>query len=165
MHFSSYSILTLLAVLNSVFWIGMLVLGALIFRRNLMATRWPKVKATLLKCTILENPISDGNEYRVDVAYQYLVGSESFTGNTIYFGYSASTNKSRESQLVKKITEQGDRLQVHFAPRKPNISCMFPELCVFQFWLLVLPIVGWCFCTIILLIIGLAPGGVHHQGS
>jgi hypothetical protein len=79
------------------------------------AQDWPSVPATLKSVELKENTDSDGSTYGVVVDYAYKVGNRTYRGNTLSFGYSASSGKKAHTQIYRKL-QNARTVRVRYNP-------------------------------------------------
>lgn len=94
------------------------------------AKGWPTTEGTIDSLEINEYPAGpvsdDGPSYGVKVAYSFDVGGRRIRGNRIAFGYSTSGRRRTQEKLAEKI-RPGETMTVHYDPRNPSRSVLFPE--------------------------------------
>jgi len=85
------------------------------------AQAWPSVPATLKSVELKENTGSDGSTFEVVVDYAYAVGNRSYEGNTLSFGYGASSGQEAHAQIYRKL-QNARTVRVRYNPANPAQS-------------------------------------------
>lgn len=85
------------------------------------ARAWPSVPATLKSVELEENTDSDGSSFKVVVDYAYIVGNRTYGGNTLSFGYGASSGREAHAQVYRKL-QNARTVRVRYNPDKPEQS-------------------------------------------
>lgn len=108
-------------------FIGMAILihSALCIHKTNQTSNWPTTVGTVLHCELLEKP-SDNYErnYITTVSYEYKVGSQSYTGRRIAYGFREDYNPGLVNEDVHAILKNAHHVSVRYNPANPVESCL-----------------------------------------
>lgn len=109
------SLLTLFLVIGMIaLWIG---IGEII--KSITAGKWPMVYATIRSVELKE----DDSTYAVKVIYSYKIGGVEYQGDTLSFGYSASSGIEAHKQIYEKL-EKAEIIEARYNPKNHSESCL-----------------------------------------
>lgn len=128
-----------------------------------LSANWPITFANCKRVEFFERPHSDGDEFRVEVAYSYTFEGREYEGSTVFNGYGGSSNREKELRLYEEISKNRERLPIHVNRLTPSISCVYSGVQNGQLFHVGFSVAGWLFCTAILFIAYQSEGGVHNE--
>lgn len=111
------------------------------------STKWPQVVGAVVRSEIVIQSDSDGVTYKPLVEYTYTVRSQTYTGQTIYFGDGSSTSIRSYSEGYVNKYPVSRKVTVFYNPADTNMSVLEPGLQKRSFILLVMG-VGFTFIGI-----------------
>jgi hypothetical protein len=115
-----------LAAFISIFYVvGFSILGYGVWaaRRSTQAAGWPTVQGTITNVAIQTNYDSDGDTYKVKVAYAYTVGGTAHTGSRLAFGYAGSSGRAAHEKIYEKL-HNAESVAVRYDPADPSSSVL-----------------------------------------
>ena len=107
----------------SVFYLvgfGLLGYSVLSAKRSLAAANWPRARGTITHCEMVSSTDGEGGTTeKVNVQYTYLIGTKSFSGSRLAFGYGGSSAMQGNSQLVDEL-KSCKGVDVRYDPADPT---------------------------------------------
>ncbi|MCM8538377.1 MAG: DUF3592 domain-containing protein [Lentisphaeraceae bacterium] len=96
--------------------------------RGYKSKKWPSVKGTITSFTFEEHSKRDHTRisYLPKVHYDFIVESDSFSGNT--FNFSGLLLNKDEMEEMKGMYNEGDKVDVYFDPDNPQMSVLTPGI-------------------------------------
>jgi hypothetical protein len=93
--------------------------------RSTEAGTWPTAPGTIDACEMTTNP-GDGDggpTYQVQVKYTYNVNGKEYTGDTLAFGYTASSGQEVHEEILAEL-QQAKTVEVRYDPFDPQVSVL-----------------------------------------
>nr|WP_255775753.1 DUF3592 domain-containing protein [Microbulbifer sediminum] len=120
------------------------LLGCSVIKVNLQGWRrarasryWPRVSAQLRKAEVsLKRSSAGGNAtyfYGLDVLYRYTVGGHEYTGSNYHWEGYGSQSEKKANRAAEKLRSIGSGLMVHYNPRNPCESVIYPTVPILYF--------------------------------
>ncbi|SDK76336.1 DUF3592 domain-containing protein [Microbulbifer yueqingensis] len=120
------------------------LLGCSVIKVNLQGWRrarasryWPRASAQLQKAeTSLKRSSAGGNPsyfYGLDLLYSYRVGGREYTGSNYHWEGYGTQREEKAIGTVEKLRSTGPGLMVHYNPRHPSESVIYPTVPVLYF--------------------------------
>jgi len=89
---------------------------------------WDVVSCRIDQSSIDEKKNSDGDSmFEAKIGYQYMYGSQQYSGDKIYFGYTSSSEQEDSSQLIAAFPE-GKEVKVYINPKNPKEAVLIPGI-------------------------------------
>lgn len=111
----------------SVFYVvgfGLLGYSLISARRSIAAASWPRARGVITHCELVSSTDGEGGTTeKVNVAYTYLIGTKSYSGSRLAFGYSGSSAKSGNAEMVSKL-KSAKSIEVRYDPADPTNSTL-----------------------------------------
>ncbi len=111
---------------------ALIVYGVLIPCRSRVASRWPRVLATVRSSNIQEVCVlNDGPsiEFQPEVEYMYRVASRDYVSKRL--GVTSNSHRSPNRSPVDDAMQAirpGSQVEVHVCPTRPSFSVLLPRL-------------------------------------
>ena len=99
----------------------------------LKSSKWPSVAANIISSDITEiyhSPNSmatshkNTHDYKLDIEYQYIVESNTYTGNTLYAGLPNIFDSLLEAEKAQEQFPTGAKTTIYYNPENPKQSAL-----------------------------------------
>jgi hypothetical protein len=108
-----------------------LYLSVRMLQRSLQRDEFEPVEATVLHSQIRSQTETDSGmratTYFPEIRYEYTVGGETFTSESVYPGRLEGTSNHSKIQSVVDAHPAGDRVQAYYHPEDPTRSFLIDE--------------------------------------
>ena len=89
---------------------------------------WDVVSCKIEQSGIDEKKDSDGDSmFEAKIGYHYIYAGEQYSGDKIFFGYSASSEEEDSSQLIAVFPE-GREVEAYINPKNPKEAVLIPGI-------------------------------------
>jgi hypothetical protein len=89
---------------------------------------WEVVSCTIERSGIGEEKDSEGDPmFEAKIGYRYVYAGEQYSGDKIFFGYSASSEEEDSSQLIAVFPE-GREVEAYINPKNPKEAVLIPGI-------------------------------------
>ena len=97
--------------------------GGRVLYRAWASARWPEAQGTVRASSMEKQRSKRSALFVPHVSYDYTVGSEHYTSETLAFT-SVASGDSGEARDVVQHYPVGTSVQVHYAPDEPSLACL-----------------------------------------